>query len=674
MSDVFISYANGDREEARALADALLLQKWSVWWDRSILPGKSFDVVIEKALASARCVIVIWSQESVSSDWVKTEASEGAKRDILVPVMIDDVTIPLEFRRIQAANISSWSGDSSDPEFQGLLKAVRAILTGTQTIELKEVQASIDLDARTAVEPSESSQAGASAGVVPKGDGQVVKRATNKLLAVAISVGVVAVGGIALQVYLLSVGTGAEPSPTPGKSDIETAAAQSEGTQLASEASRPGDSEAVPDPTQGPESAEPVTVVSGISGGASEAPATTTDDGTAPRTASTTAVEARASDYDPSDGVEAKIRTIFDRVSEITGLDPTEPVPMRFVDEEEMTSFVFTRLVGGLVSDKEIIQKESEVWKHLGALPDDFDYFETRARVIGEAVRGLLAIGDRATGEFLVSTHLQQLKLQDELAIGMQYIKLLRGSHLPQTNPGSLERSASWDALVTGEQILLAEKYLESYATSEQRRQMEVEMSQRPVATPMFHAAPFILQNLAVFPEIRGPHFVRTLLETVRWPDLERVFNKPPISTAQIYHPDKYLAGEAPADIELPELVPSLGPGWSEVHSGMIGQLGVRLYAAIILGSDRYAEVSAGWRGDRYALLRGPLGERAMAAVLAWDTVEDARDFFDTIESSTAPSDKHVDVGIKDDRTLFIVAPHESVTAKLKDQFPDFRE
>lgn len=117
MSDIFISYARADKDRAELLAEAFSRQGWSVWWDREIPPGKSFDETIENALNSARCVIVLWSKDSVSSRWVKTEAAEGAARGILVPVLIDKVRIPLEFKRIEAADLFDWRGDSPHSEF-----------------------------------------------------------------------------------------------------------------------------------------------------------------------------------------------------------------------------------------------------------------------------------------------------------------------------------------------------------------------------------------------------------------------------------------------------------------------------------------------------------------------------------------------------------------------------
>jgi hypothetical protein len=71
MSDVFISYANSDRERARELANALSARGWSVWWDRNIKAGQSFDEVIERELDAAKSIVVLWSQASIASEWVK---------------------------------------------------------------------------------------------------------------------------------------------------------------------------------------------------------------------------------------------------------------------------------------------------------------------------------------------------------------------------------------------------------------------------------------------------------------------------------------------------------------------------------------------------------------------------------------------------------------------------
>jgi hypothetical protein len=60
---VFISYAREDKPKAELIAQALGREGLSVWWDRKIPPGKSYSQVIEEALQSAKCIIVLWSKQ-----------------------------------------------------------------------------------------------------------------------------------------------------------------------------------------------------------------------------------------------------------------------------------------------------------------------------------------------------------------------------------------------------------------------------------------------------------------------------------------------------------------------------------------------------------------------------------------------------------------------------------
>jgi TIR domain/Protein of unknown function (DUF1566) len=134
LSDIFVSYSESDRAKARMLADALQREGWSVWWDRKIPPGRTFDEVIEQALERAKCVIVLWSKTSVTSGWVKAEAAEGKNRGILIPARIqDDVKIPLEFRRLQTLRLTDWDGQSDHTEFGALRTAVAELLGDAAT-------------------------------------------------------------------------------------------------------------------------------------------------------------------------------------------------------------------------------------------------------------------------------------------------------------------------------------------------------------------------------------------------------------------------------------------------------------------------------------------------------------------------------------------------------------
>ena len=140
--DVFLSYAAEDRDRARQVAEALKECGWSVWWDRNIVAGEAFDQTIERQLESAKCVVVLWSNAAVASEWVKNEAASAAERQVLVPALLDDVKIPLEFRRRQTANLLEWNGDASHEGFQALREGVAARVGSAVVAPAPQVPAS----------------------------------------------------------------------------------------------------------------------------------------------------------------------------------------------------------------------------------------------------------------------------------------------------------------------------------------------------------------------------------------------------------------------------------------------------------------------------------------------------------------------------------------------------
>jgi len=124
---VFISYATEDREKARRLGEYLGACGWQIWSDRNIPAGRAYDESIEEALRQSACVVVLWSRAAVNSRWVRSEASEGASRDVLVPALLEEVTIPLEFRLLQAVDLRSWDGSNDDLRLANVDEAIRQI-------------------------------------------------------------------------------------------------------------------------------------------------------------------------------------------------------------------------------------------------------------------------------------------------------------------------------------------------------------------------------------------------------------------------------------------------------------------------------------------------------------------------------------------------------------------
>ena len=131
MAEIFISYCSKDREAAREVAAALVGRGHTVWWDRDIVTGESFDHVIERELGCAKAVVVLWTRDSVASEWVKNEAASAMERGVLLPVSLDEARPPLEFRRRQTANLSGWGGNPSHEGFQLLTRGVDKLLGGS---------------------------------------------------------------------------------------------------------------------------------------------------------------------------------------------------------------------------------------------------------------------------------------------------------------------------------------------------------------------------------------------------------------------------------------------------------------------------------------------------------------------------------------------------------------
>jgi len=126
MADIFMSYSRHDRERAEQLAKALSAHGWTVWWDRKIIAGASFDTMIEKELDAAKCVVVLWSQAAVDSEWVKNEAAAAMEHETLVPVLIENVRLPIEFRRRQTIDLSGWDGNANDLALTSLIDGIAA--------------------------------------------------------------------------------------------------------------------------------------------------------------------------------------------------------------------------------------------------------------------------------------------------------------------------------------------------------------------------------------------------------------------------------------------------------------------------------------------------------------------------------------------------------------------
>lgn len=125
MSEVFLSYSHEDRGRAEEVAERLEAAGLTVWWDNELRRGR-FTEQIEKELARARCVVVLWSNASGEGDWVAAEADRGRIENKLVQVRLDaGCKVPMPFDRLHILELTDWSAQREDGPFEAVVEAAR---------------------------------------------------------------------------------------------------------------------------------------------------------------------------------------------------------------------------------------------------------------------------------------------------------------------------------------------------------------------------------------------------------------------------------------------------------------------------------------------------------------------------------------------------------------------
>jgi hypothetical protein len=172
---------------------------------------------------------------------------------------------------------------------------------------------------------------------------------------------------------------------------------------------------------------------------------------------------------------------------------------------------------------------------------------------------------------------------------------------------------------------------------------------------------PPFLQRQLLFPYVDGMTFAQALYDrgggTWKLVDLAaRV--RPPASTEQVLHPEKWIAVEPP--LEVPLRV-SLGAGWERVAAGVWGEWQTRE----LLGGDD--EAAAGWGGDRYELWR-----RGDAHVLvmrwAWDTQRDLDEFAAALRASPVARRSGAAVDVTGETVTLVLAPDAELARRVAER------
>jgi hypothetical protein len=143
-------------------------------------------------------------------------------------------------------------------------------------------------------------------------------------------------------------------------------------------------------------------------------------------------------------------------------------------------------------------------------------------------------------------------------------------------------------------------------------------------------AMPPILRESLLFPYTVGLRFVSGLQGAGGWEAVNAAFARPPGSTEQIIHPEKYANGEQPILVGLPtDLASRLGAGWKVGLQDTFGEFQMQIWLKqnTTVPAATAIDAAAGWGGDKVAVVNGPNGTWGVVLRTSWDTDADAATF-----------------------------------------------
>lgn len=143
---------------------------------------------------------------------------------------------------------------------------------------------------------------------------------------------------------------------------------------------------------------------------------------------------------------------------------------------------------------------------------------------------------------------------------------------------------------------------------------------------------PPLLTETFVFRYRDGVRFVETARRrgdgTARAAD--ELFRRPPASSEQVLHPEKYFADERPREVRVAES-DFARAGWRLSASTPLGEIGVRGLLLKSLSRREAERAASGWGGDRAYLFEREGGGPSSSLFVwrtVWDTAVDAGEFF----------------------------------------------
>ena len=365
----------------------------------------------------------------------------------------------------------------------------------------------------------------------------------------------------------------------------------------------------------------------------------------------------------PINPLQKTLDAIGYRVAIMRELTSYSPTDREFITRDEL----IVRLGQDLEEDREDIYELQQLYRTLGVIGEDTVLYDLILGLYGEGVLGFF---DTEEEKLYVVQDPAEFGPQDEATFAHEFTHGLQQRNfdihsISEELEGNSDRSRAFRGLVEGDATISDTIYTFQYMEEEERIAIREASASAP--SDAYFSAPHLIQRTFVFPYREGANFVVSLfLATNSWQEVNRAFEQIPQSTEQILHPQKYVSGEGPLTVELPDVAVALGEGWSELRRDTLGEFLLLAYLETAIDPEEAAVAAEGWGGDLYTLLSGPQEETLLVSLTSWDTAEDARQFFDRfVEFMQAREEMEWDVLAADQQARILVLPDQTVYLDL---------
>lgn len=339
-----------------------------------------------------------------------------------------------------------------------------------------------------------------------------------------------------------------------------------------------------------------------------------------------------------ADKLVAKADKIAKTVAGLRGLALKSKVQSGVMNKAQIKKRIL-KLLHEEYTDAEL-DAESLALKRFGLIPESSNYVGIMVKLLQDQIAGfydpgekkLFIAGWQAVGGDMLMAHEIDHALQD------QHFDLKKFMKADKRNGDSL---AARQALVEGDGMAImlefqmaAMKQAPPWGNAVVLSMLKKSMTQ---GTAGMGHVPMAMREGLIFPYVAGLEFVAHFRKNHPWSSVDAIYAKPPLSTEQILHPDKYESYETPVVVTAKR--PALLKDYKETVSSVLGEKGVELF----LRSHGVKEVratvaAAGWGGDRYAVYArqghtgSTLANTIGVSLTSWDEESDAIEFLEALE------------------------------------------